>query len=330
MKILLTGATGFIGNRLALSLAGKGHQVHALYRDTRKTEALIHPNITLFKGDILDMGSLVHAAKGCTQAYHCAAFARVYEHDIFRIYQLNIEGTANVIQACNKAGVERILCVSTGGVYGPSGPTDTIREDHPHPATFFTDYEASKSIMEHVVKSGASMRTKVIMVNPTRVYGPGMLSESNGVTRMMQKFVQGKWRIIPGDGSCIGNYVFIEDVVQGCQQAMESGIPGENYILGGSNLSYNSFFDILSEITERKYFMIHLPVFLIVVISQLLLFIARLTGTSPLITPSLSRKYNHHWSLSSEKAQMNLGYRITDFRSGAEITIQWLQSMKTI
>jgi len=326
MKILLTGATGFIGNRLALSLAGKGHQVHALYRDSNKTDKLNHPNITLFKGDILDLVSLKKAAEGCALAYHCAAFARVFEKETFRIYRQNIEGALNVIQACKEAGVSRVLCVSTAGVFGPSGPNMAIVEEQLHPEYFFTDYEASKSIMESVIKSDASIRSRVIMVNPSRVYGPGNLSDSNGVTRMILKYIQGKWWIVPGDGKSMGNYVFIDDVVEGCQLAMEHGIPGENYILGGTNLSYDSFFDILAEVSGYRRRMVHLPVSLIVAVAQLLLFLSRITGKGPLITPALSRKYNHHWNLSSEKAQLKLGYKITDFRSGASVTIEWLKS----
>lgn len=99
MKIFVTGATGFIGSRLALRLANEGHQVHALYRDERKVSIVQHSNIKLFKGDILDYNSLIAAIEGCSRIYHAAAFAKVWDRDSSTVYRQNIEGTVNVIRA---------------------------------------------------------------------------------------------------------------------------------------------------------------------------------------------------------------------------------------
>jgi len=328
MKIFISGATGFIGSRLAIRLAGEGHQVHALYRDENKVSVIHHPNITLFKGDILDYNSLFAAIEGCNQIYHAAAFAKVWNKDLSVIYRLNIEGTMNVIRAGINAGVNRIVCTSTAGVLGPSSPGSFVDENTPRPLTCFTDYESSKAILEETIKTLSRTGAEIVIVNPTRVYGPGVLSDSNGVTRMMQKYILGKWRIIPGNGSSIGNYVYVEDVVTGHIRAMENGKTGERYVLGGSNMTYDEFFEELSVLTGKKYFLFHLPIPFIQLVSGLMLFMARISGGVPLITPSLIRKYYHNWNVSSAKAQAELDYQPVDFKTGAGLTITWLENIK--
>lgn len=326
MKIFISGATGFIGSRLAMRLANEGHQVHALYRDESKRVILEHPNIQLFKGDILDFSSLVIPVEGCSQIYHAAAFARVWDKDPTSVYRQNIEGTMNVIRAGIMAGVKRIVCTSTAGVLGPSLPGIMVDENTPRPSKYFIDYECSKKIMEEILSTLSLTGTEIVIVNPSRVFGPEILSDSNGITRMIQRYIKGKWHIIPGNGKSIGNYVYIEDVVTGHIQAMENGKSGERYVLGGTNLTYNEFFNELAELTGKRYFMIHLPVFMMRMISQMMLFTARISGKPPLITPALVRKYNHSWNLSSAKAVKDLNYQPLDFKTGIGRTVKWLEN----
>ena len=161
MKIFVSGATGFIGSRLALRLANNGHQVHALYRDEHKTAIIQHPNIKLFKGDILDFESLIKPVEGCSQVYHTAAFACVWNKDPSLIYRQNIEGTMNVVRAGIISGVERIVCTSTAGVLGPSSPVEMVDENTPRPLKYFIDYESSKMMMETIQIGRASCRERV-------------------------------------------------------------------------------------------------------------------------------------------------------------------------
>ncbi len=324
MKIFVTGANGFLGSRLAIRLAENGHMVHALYRSETNIETLVHPNIKLFKGDILDFNSLLNAVSGCSQIYHTAAFTKILHKNTSLIYRLNIEGSMNVIRAGLTEGVKRFVCTSTAGVLGPSGLNEYIDEDFPNPGIYFLDYEYSKAILEEVLKTIALKGVEIIIVNPTRIYGPGLLSESNGVTRLIKKYIQGKWRFIPGNGKSIGNYVFVEDVVTGHILAMEKGKSGERYLLGGENLTYLQLFNILSGIIGKKITMIRIPVFLTLLISWNMQLINKITGFKPSLTPSLVRKFNHNWMISSKKAEEELGYHPLEFISGAKITIDWL------
>jgi len=330
VKIFISGATGFIGSRLALRLADEGNTIHALYRSLAKSEIIRHPNIVLFKGDILVRADLEAAMAGCEQAYHTAAFAKVWDPDPSQIYRLNIEGTMNFISAGITCGVKKFVCTSTAGVFGPSGEKGFVDESSPKPQKYFIDYESSKAILEEILRTLSRSGSYVVIVNPTRVYGPGLLSESNGVTRMIKSYTEGRWHVIPGNGKSVGNYVHVEDVVSGHILAMEKGLSGENYILGGDNISYNDFFKELGSLSGKKQRMMHIPIALMMLLSNTMLLFAKLFGREPLITPPLVKKFVQHWNVSSSKAIAELGYRPRSIGSGLKSTLTWLNDLKSL
>jgi len=328
MNIFISGATGYIGSRLAMRLANEGNIIHALYRSEGKTFCIRHPNIILFKGDILDIPSLTNAIKNCEQVYHTAAFAKVWDRDPGRIFRLNIEGAINVISCGIQSGVKKFVCTSTAGVFGPSGENKFVDENSPKPEKYFIDYESSKAILEKILHSFAETGVPIVIVNPTRVYGPGLLSESNGVTRMIKSYTVGRWRMIPGNGNSPGNYVYVEDVVSGHILAMNYGVSGENYILGGSNITYNELFREIASLTGEKFRMIHVPFWLMIALSQVILAFAKIFSYDPLITPPLVNKFLKHWNVSSSKAIEKLGYKPIGINEGLKNTLNWLNSRK--
>jgi len=109
MKVLVTGATGFLGINLSLYLAAKGIKVHALYRNEAKTKPLDHENIELFHGDVLDTESLLNAMKACEVVYHLAAYARVWSKEPDSYHKINYTGTENVLKAAQKNKIKRII-----------------------------------------------------------------------------------------------------------------------------------------------------------------------------------------------------------------------------
>ena len=146
---------------------------------------------------------------------------------------------------------------------------------------------------------------QIITVNPSRVYGPGLLSDSNGVTKMIRLYLQGKFRLIPGNGESTGNYVFIDDVVEGHIQAMEKGRAGERYILGGENASFNEFFNLLAAITGKQHRMFKIPIPVMNLAAKTMEIRANLTGAAPLLTPPWVKKYLFDWAHSTSKAERN-------------------------
>jgi farnesol dehydrogenase len=327
MQVFVSGATGFIGIQLVKRLVKNGHTVHALYRSEAKADLIRFPGVRLFKGDILDRESLDPAMEGCEEAYHAAAFAGVWARDRERVYRLNVDGALNVLDSAGRQGIRRLVITSTAGILGP-GENEAVHELSPPPATFFTDYEASKFQLEQKLLGRREGNPEVVFVNPTRVYGPGYLSESNGVTRMIKQYVEGKWRLIPGNGRSSGNYVHVEDVVTGHLLAMEKGLPGERYVLGGENISYLQLFAHVRQASSVRYRLFKVPLWIMLTVAVILVGISRISGRPPLITPNLVRKFNHNWIVSSGKASSELGYRPMDANTGIQQTVHWILNLK--
>ncbi|RLD81283.1 MAG: hypothetical protein DRJ07_09450, partial [Bacteroidetes bacterium] len=223
-------------------------------------------------------------------------------------------------------GIKKVVFTSTAGVFGPS-INNIVTELTERTVDYFLEYERTKAIAEDFAKKYMQKELNVVIVNPTRVYGPGVLSKSNSVTIMIKSYIQGRWRVIPGDGKSVGNYVFIDDIVKGHIIAMEKGKPGERYILGGSNINYIDFFRIIKDISGKKHFMFKLPLVFMLAVSYFMMLLTKLFGVKPMITPALVKKFNYQWNVSSKKAEKELGHQITNFREGATKTIDWLQSV---
>ena len=325
MKIFITGATGYIGTNLALHLANSGHTVRALYRSKSKAISLKHNNIKLFEGNISDTKSLERAMQSCDGVFHVAAFAQVWAKDPKIFFDINVDGASNVLNIAAQSGVKKIVVTSTAGVFGPS-INEAVTEESKRTIDFFTEYERSKSVAEEKILDLVSKGQNIVIVNPTRVYGPGLLSVSNAVTRMIKLYIEGKFHIIPGNGKSIGNYVFIDDVVDGHILAMNKGKPGEKYILGGTNASYKEFFDTLINVSQKKYFLFKLPLSFMTATSNLMMLMSKLFGKPPLITPSWVKRLMYDWEISSKKAENALGYKITPLAEGMKKTINWIEA----
>jgi len=329
MTVFLTGGTGFIGEKLALRLADAGGMVHVLHRTTSDTRRLRHDRIRLFEGDILDTESIARAVRGCKQAYHLAAFAGVYAKNRQDVWEKNVIGTRKVIRAVLQEKVGRIVYASTAGVCGPC-EDGCIDEETPLKTNFYNEYERSKSAAEEEVLETARSSGRIVLINPSRVYGPGRLTQSNGITRLIKRYLEGTWHIIPGNGSNIGNYAFVDDVVTGMEAAMEKGIPGERYLLGGMDASYDELFRTLVEVSGEKRFLVKLPESVMNVAAHFMVFMTDRFGGAPMITPALVRKYCRDWRVSSAKACRDLDYRITSLEEGLMRTVAWLKNPEGI
>lgn len=321
MKILVTGTGGFIASKLALKLTGSGNEVRAFFR-SKVGPCLMQEGISFFKGDILDKNSLEKAVEGCDQIFHVAALANNWAKKTGQFYEVNVTGTENLLAAAKKYGVKKIVVTSSAGTLGPSLEGLPITEDQNH--ILFGHYEKSKRKSEEKISEFVEKGMNVVIVNPTRVFGPGKLSKSNAVTKIIQKYIEKKWKFIPGNGSNIGNYAFVDDVVNGHLLAMEKGKSGQRYILGGHNLSFNEFINIVSQVSGIKNKLAPVPMNLIAAFGLAEDLMAALFGREPQITFAWVKKYKANWTTSTEKAEKELGYSITPFKESIKKTIDWL------
>ena len=264
----------------------------------------------------------------CQQVYHIAAFTEVWAKDKSIIHDLNVTGTKNVFDVALEFGIKDIVFTSTAGILGPS-IDGMVNEDTERKRDFFLEYERTKAEAEELALQYTNKGLNIRIVNPTRVYGPGNLSKSNSVTIMIKSFYEGKWHIIPGNGKSIGNYAFINDVVSGHILSMENGKPGERYILGGENVDYLEFFKKLKKASNKKTWMIKLPLWIMLTVSHFAMFLNKVFGMTPFITPALVRKFNFNWEVSSRKAINELNYEITSLFEGMKKTLNWIENNKS-
>jgi len=323
MKCFVTGATGFIGQRLVETLIDKGYDVHVLVRNRNFQNQ--HQQIKVFQGDLFDVEVINNAIQGCDVVFHMAAYANLWSKDKTLAYRTNVEGTENVLKAALKNKIMKAVFTSSAGTLPPSENMELVDETFPPPKVYLTEYETTKRQAEQICMDYAKKGLNIVIVNPSRVFGPGLLNKSNSVTILIKKYVEGKWRIIPGNGSQVGNYVFIDDVISGHILALEKGSIGEKYILGGENISYAELFGLLAEISGKKYKMVHLPLSLMMLVGKLELFLAENFGKKPLITPPWVRRYHQNRLLSNKKAENQLGYQILPLKTGLEETINWIK-----
>lgn len=326
MKIFVTGATGYIGSHLVNRLVKDGHIVHVLVRSVYKAREIEGPNVVAFEGDILDILSLKEGMKGCEAVFHLAAFAKVWTKDPKTYFDINVKATVNVLEVAKEMGVSKIVVTSTAGVFGAS-TSSIINESYVREFDFFNEYESSKALSESKIKDFVNEGLDVTIVSPTRVYGPYLFGNPESVTQLINKFVTGSWRIIPGDGTKIGNYIYIDDVVNGHVLALTKGKKGHTYILGGENHDYNSFFSTLSDVSNIRRKMIKLPISMQMAFSRFQLMKIPFGGT-PLITPKWIAKGKYNWEVDPSKAVNELGLEITSLKDGIQKTISWIEREK--
>jgi len=325
MKIFITGGTGYIGSHLVKALVARGYIVHALCRSENKAKQISGEGVEIFFGDLDKESKILEAMKGCDIVFHVAAIAKVWEKDSGRFYKINVEGTKNVLDAALECGVKRVIFTSTGGVYGASinGP---LSESSVRQKDFFNEYEGSKCLAESWVKDYVIQGLDVVIVSPTRVYGPYLFGKPESATRMIHDFVKGSWRWIPGPAEKLGNYVYIDDVIEGHILAMEKGEKGRTYILGGANHSYTDFFSILKSVSGIKRKLFPLPISLIYLIAYISLKLAEWFNIEPALTPKWVAKAKYNWEVDTSRAVLELGLKPTSLESGLRKTVEWIRS----
>lgn len=326
MKFFVTGATGFLGTGLVNELVARGHQIHFLSRNPLKVNYFKNKNVRFFLGDVLDIVKIEEAMTGCDYVFHLAGCVKACTKKPDTFYQINVLGTKNVLETARKLSIKKTIITSTAGIFGPS--TDgIITETTIRNIDYFNEYEKTKSQAEEIALEYARKGQNIVIVNPTRIYGPGPLTESNIVTLLIKKYSEGKWRFVPGNGEAIGNYVYIDDVVQGHLLAMEKGKPGEKFILGSSNASYSDIICTIDNIQKRKHRIIKVPIFLVFTLTWIQVIVSNLFEKPPQVTSGWVKKFLNDWNTSNEKAMQVLGYKPTNLETGIKKTLNWLNNL---
>jgi len=325
MKLFISGVTGYIGHQLLLAAVNKGYEVHAFIRLSNLTEKFLHKNVHYYNGDITDFNSVVKAMKGCEMVIHAAGVAQLWHQDSSVFYKVNVEGTRNVLEAARRVGVKKSVFTSSCAVLGPSHHIP-LTEDDPRNTAFENDYEISKYLAEELVKQYCRKGLFASIVCPPRVYGPGLYTQANPISKLIRDTIKRRMAFVPGNRQVIGNYAFIDDVVEGHFLALQKGMSGEKYILGGENISYEEFFQGIQQAAGKKISLISVPKTILKIASGFIFIASRLTKRHTHLSPKLIDRLFQNRAVNCEKAVMQLGYQITPFKEGLSRTIQFLSA----
>lgn len=324
-SVLITGSTGFIGSQLAAELVRRGTAVRALVRPRGDRSGLEDPRIQLVPGDVLEPESLRKAVEGCREIYHLAAYARAWARDPATFHRVNVGGTRHLLEAARRAGVRRAVVTSSVVTLGPTAPGTVADERARRESPPLTEYEASKREVEREALAASGEGLEVVVVNPTRVYGPGKLTEGNSVVRLIDLYRRGRLPFLLAGGRAVGNYAYVDDLVAGLVAAMSRGRPGERYILGGENAPLRHLLDLVDHLAGRRHLRLPLPAALARVYARLEELRAARLGGYPLVTPGWLETFLLDGAFSCAKAERELGYRITPLAEGLRRTWAWLE-----
>ena len=337
-RIFVTGATGFIGTRLVQALIDRGHPIRALSRRPNpqpppgfdvRNNPFEHELVELVRGDITDADSLVAGMEGCSHVFHLAAYAKNWAPDRQTYFEMNVQAVRNVFDAARRHDVGRVVWTSTMLTFGPTPPGVVGDEEMPRITDrYYTEYEETKTIAEKEALKAAREGFPVVIVNPGRVFGPGQLTEGNSVATLIDDYDRGKVPVLLNRGVNVGNYVLVDDVVEGHIRAMEKGRIGQRYLLCGENVSLKEFFRAIDRVSGRRHFQVPLLKFAPLVFAHLQKKRAEWFHVYPQITPGWVKTFLVDWAYSSEKAKRELGYEFTPLEDGIRATYEWLQRLR--
>lgn len=306
-KVLVTGATGFIGSNLISRLISRGDTVYAFVRNIDKASCTLDSNITILVGDITDFKNLTLAMNKCDLIFHCAAFITFNKKDYSLAYKVNVEGTRNILEAAYQTGVKKVVHLSACAVLGFAKNKNKLIDETANPTIHsdnvyaFTKKLAEEEVQKYVTQKGLD----ISIANIATVYGQGDRKLNSGA--IIKAIFEKKLKFIPPGGT---SFVSIDDLVDGLILLSEYGRPGERYIFCTGNIEYKELIQKIAETIGVNSPKIKLPIFfyypavLIVKILELIKRENNFLISSQILKEAFGYKY-----FNSRKARMELGWQ---------------------
>jgi dihydroflavonol-4-reductase len=324
MKTLVTGGTGFVGANVVRMLIQRGTEVRALVRPRSDTRNLDQLDVELVAGDLRDRGSLEAALEGCDTVYHVAAMYALWAPNPQEIYDSNVTGTVNLLEAAGRAGVEKIVYTSSVATIGlPKDGAPGTEEIPLPPEDLVSDYKRSKYLAEQEVLKYAQRGLPVVIVNPSFPVGPWDVKPTPS-GQIIVNFLRGK---IPAYVDTGLNVVDVEDVAIGHIMAAEKGRIGERYILGHANVTLPELFQLLAQISGMRAPRLRIPygfAYLSACVSEC---VARtITHKPPFVTLAGVRLSRKRMFFDASKAVRELGLPQTPPLEALSKAVQWFRA----
>ncbi len=319
MTTLVTGAAGFLGSHVARQLVARGDDVRVLLRASSTNRAIADLSLEYVTGDLRDSASLDRAMKGVKRVFHVAADYRLWARRSREIYDSNVGGTKNLLQAAKRAGVEQLIYTST---------VATIAVDRPKLPNEFTDakleemvghYKRSKWMAEREAFNAAKSGLPVIVAMPTTPVGPWDWKPTP-TGKIILDFLNGK---MPGYVETGLNFVGVEECAAGHLLLAEKGKIGERYLLGGKNLTLKAMLDMLAKITGLRAPSLKIPHGLALGVAYANTVFSRLLGREPGIPIEGVKIARHMMFVDSSRAQRELGFKAGPVAAALERAVRW-------
>jgi dihydroflavonol-4-reductase len=324
MKCFVTGATGFLGSHVARRLLARGADLRLLVRSTSRTDNIDDLPAEHVVGDLRDLESLRKGMAGCEFVFHVAADYRLWAQHGQELYDSNVQGTRNILQAARDAGVRRVVYTSSVATMGFGNNGRVTDEGTPVSLdNMIGDYKRSKFMAERLVIEAGQAGQNVVMVNPTTPIGERDIKPTP-TGRIVVDFLRRKFPAYVDTGL---NLVDVVDCAEGHLLAMEKAVPGERYILGGENLRLKQILDKLAAITGLSSPKVKLPyamAYATGVVDTLL------TGTirkrEPRVTLDSVRMGRKKMFVTSAKAERELGWNPRPVDDALRRAVEWFQA----
>src|SRR6202158_5580 len=322
MSTLVTGAAGFLGSHVARQLVARGDSVRVLLRASSTNRAIADLSLEYVTGDLRDPASLDRAMKGVKRGFHVAADYRLWAKRKQDIYDSNVGGTKNLLDAAKRAGVEQLIYTST---------VATIAVDRLQHPNEFTDaqlgemvghYKRSKWMAEREALDAAKSGLPVIVAMPTTPVGPWDWKPTP-TGKIILDFLNGK---MPGYVETGLNFVGVEDAAAGHLLAAQLGKVGQRYLLGGENFTLKQLLDILSRITGRPAPRLKIPHRAALAFAFAENAFSRLCGREPQIPVEGVKIARHMMFVDCSKAQRELNFVASPVAAALERAVRWYEA----
>lgn len=320
MNLLVTGGTGFLGSALVPLLAAGGHRVRLLQRSAApEAEAL---GAEVLRASLSDPGAIAPALDGVGAVLHLAGQVSFDPDDPAAMYDLHVQGTRRLLEACAAKGISRVVLASSSGTIAVSKDDRVANEadDHPISVVGGWPYYLSKIYQEKAaLRIHRDTGLPVIVLNPSLLLGPGDARLSS--TDVVFKFMERRIPAMPTGGL---SFVDVRDAAAAFVAALSKGRPGERYLLGGANMTFRDFFARLERLTGIAAPRVTLPSALNVAGSKLLEKFHAWRGTETPLDPRSAEMGERFWYCDSSRAEAELGFAARDPQETLFETVRWL------
>jgi len=322
-KVLVTGASGFVGSAVAAKLVERGFSVRALVRATSPRAHLAGLDLDYVQGDLRDAETIRPAMAGVRYLFHVAADYRLWARDRNEIVVNNVTGTRVMMEEALRAGVERIVYTSSVATLAVQRDGTSVDETVPlDERKAIGAYKRSKVAAERLVERMiAQQGLPAVIVNPSTPIGPRDVKPTP-TGRIIVEAARGRMPAFVDTGL---NLVHVDDVAQGHLAALDRGRIGERYILGGQNVQLSEMLAVIANLIGRRPPRVRLPRSAIVPLALAAETVARFTGREPFVTMDALRMSKYRMFFTAAKAERDLGFTARPFTDALTDAIRWFR-----